>query len=38
MELSKNYIPAEVEQKWTKHWLAKDISTANQMVEKLLLS
>lgn len=22
MELSKNYIPAEVEQKWTKHWSA----------------
>lgn len=23
MELSKNYIPAEVEAKWTKHWLAR---------------
>ncbi|MEO5594158.1 MAG: valine--tRNA ligase [Chitinophagaceae bacterium] len=23
MELSKNYIPAEVEDKWYKHWLAK---------------
>src|SRR5829696_8635336 len=23
MELSKNYIPAEVESKWYKHWLAK---------------
>ena len=23
MELSKNYIPAEVEDKWYKHWLSK---------------
>ncbi|MEP6951714.1 MAG: valine--tRNA ligase [Ginsengibacter sp.] len=24
MELSKNYIPATVEEKWYKHWLSKD--------------
>ena len=28
MELSKNFEPAAIEEKWYQHWKEKDISTA----------
>ena len=36
MELSKNYIPATVEEKWYKHWFQKIILKVCLMTGQLL--